>query len=139
MAGAPDHDRPPVAWVREHEAISPDQASPASWDSTEIPTPLRSVWLLDRNGLQPRDPQAFVWFWAVQMDKVWNQRASSSPGGLNHRRDPRWPGHAAFAELAGTDEFYLETMWGRQTCGRGDKVRVSPSGVVQRTAELWIE
>jgi hypothetical protein len=77
----------------------------------------------------------FVRWWTAQIERPWR-----APSGDVWEAAFTRPRHriawAAFAEYAGTNELYLETVWGG-TWARGQRVVVR-SGGVEVVSDLWM-
>ncbi|HEX8033219.1 MAG TPA: hypothetical protein VF510_05195 [Ktedonobacterales bacterium] len=117
-------------WIRQHDPL------PASApDIDELPTPLRKAWFLSEDGLRQMNPWSFLRFWTVQGIRPW-----AAPD--FHVEDvafarPRWRiGYAAFAEITGSDELYVETVWGG-LWARGRLVTTAGNSF-QEVRTLWI-
>ncbi len=119
---------------------SPVSASVSFSANADIPYPRRSVlraWLLQGADLptQERDIWEYLRFWVVHFERPWDPYYLA-PG------DPRFDrtyelGLGAFAPYAGSEDWYLETIWG-SLWGRGRRVRKMPSGGLAENEVLWV-
>lgn len=116
------------AWIRLHEPL------PVGAD--QIETPLSAAWFLDANGLRRMDTASFVRFWTVQIQQTWVTGFATSPDHADFTRTRHRIGMAAFAPYGGTDEFYLETIWGGLSAS-GMRATVR-GGQLEILGFLWI-
>lgn len=118
--------RPYALWIRQHD--------PLPIYGGYLETPLRVVWLLDERGLRQRSVWDYARFYAVQCDRLWCSSIWPEPNPIFGRvHEIGW---AAFAQYAGTDDYYLEIVWGGLD-GEGHRVTIDHSGLLHHGGSLW--
>lgn len=117
-------------WMRLHDPL------PSGASDIEAPTTLlRKAWFLSEDGLRRMNPWSFLRFRTVQFIRPWTAPNVHLDDAAFAR--PRWRiGYAAVAEITGSDEIYLETVWGG-LWGRGRLVTIV-GNTVQELSMLWI-
>ena len=126
----PEERWPWGVWIRLHDSL-PTKASASEGPTT----PLRKAWFLGETGLRQMDPWSFLRFWTVQFIRPWAAPHFYVQDAAHAR--PRWRiGCASFAEIIGSDEIYLETVWG-SLWGRGQLITIA-GHTVQELSMLWI-
>lgn len=120
-------------WIRLHDPLPAHESQSDEGPSPN--TPLRKAWFLNEDGLHPMDPWSFLRFWTTQFVRPWAAPDSYVEDVAFAR--PRWRiGYASFAEIAGSDEIYLETVWG-SLWGSGRLVTIRDDSV-HELRFLWI-
>jgi hypothetical protein len=101
----------------------------------EIQTPLLHAWFITSEGVSRDATCSFQRYQVINIDQPWCSKISREKqpaiGKVHHSI-----ALAAFAQYEGTNEFYLETIWGG-TSGRGTRVQVV-EGRVALGQTLWI-
>lgn len=150
----PSEQRPKRVWICSHDPLPPDIVDQitiplhgglllgfvAAHDVSagivnQITSPLREVWLLDEWGIRKGDVWAFLRFYTVHIVQPWCARTYRERNQIFGRVHEI--GLAAFASYRGTDNIYLETVWGNLH-GRGGRYAVDQQGVLKLVGPEWI-
>jgi hypothetical protein len=123
----PSKQRPKAVWIAYYDPIPPD--------TDRIITPLLAVWFLDERGIRTGDAWAFVRFVTVHWVQPWCTRLIPEKDAVFGRVHEF--GLAAFAEVAGAADVYLETMWGNLN-GRGGRYAIDDQGDMTPVGPMWI-
>jgi hypothetical protein len=124
----PPEQRPKGVWIRRHDPLPPDAVD-------RMPTPVRAVWFLDERGLRKGDVRSFLRFYTVHIVQPWCARAVPEKNQIFGRVHAI--GLAAFASYRGSDEVYLETIWGNLH-GRGGRYSLDEHGALKLVGPEWI-
>ncbi|HEV8190109.1 MAG TPA: hypothetical protein VGP82_01270 [Ktedonobacterales bacterium] len=120
------------AWICLHEPL------PVGMDEVniQINVPWSAARFLDSDGVRRMEPAAFLRFWTVQIQRPWATGAATFPYQVDFTRPRNRIGVAAFAPFDGTDEIYLEAIWGG-LWAPGQRVDLRGGGV-HIGGTLWI-
>jgi hypothetical protein len=126
----PEEHWPRGVWIRQHGPLPASEP-----DIDQLTTPLRKAWFLSEDSLRHMNPWSFLRFWTAQSIRPWAVPDSYVEDVAFAR--PRWRiGYAAFAEITGSDEIYVETVWGGLWAS--GRLITTAGHTVQEGRFLWI-
>lgn len=115
----PEEYRPWGFWMREYAPI------PAGADSLDFQTVPERVWFFDKSGMRSRNVWNWMRFVAAKL---------LAPDKSPTRMFPI--GQTAFAPYEGSDDYYVEVLWGG-LWGMAWDISRGPDGRMLTKSELW--
>ena len=127
--GLPASFRPWGVWIRKCPEMMPGEDQ-----INGLLLPQR-VWFLNERGLHPRNVWEWQRFYTVHFEQPWCSKFFSKEPAIVFGAGKI--GMAAFAPIAGTGRYYLETQWDGRW-GHGWEVIPGADAAALTLKELWI-